>query len=132
MYGSISAISSARTRLMPGTWFAGRPVLDLRQAREFLLGRGHDQLAELAQLDLVLLAELPRHGGAATAERGLQASWLVIDASVYHAAVVAALVHGHMVFLLQHGHADAGVPDGQFAGNRQADDAGADNSHRFE
>ena len=80
----------------------------------------------------MLLAELPRHRGAAAAQRGLQASRQVIDAGVDHPAVVAALVRGDPVFLLQHGHADAGEPDGQLACDRQADDAGADYADGFQ
>ena len=108
------------------------PALDLGQAREFLFRCGHDELAELAEPDAVLLAELPRHGGAPPAQGGLQAPRLVVDARVHNAAVVAALVGSDMVFLFEDGDGDTGEADRQLARDRQAQDAGPDDADRLQ
>ena len=131
--GSTSAISSAlRQALDAGHLIAGRAALDLGQSGQFLLGGRHDQLAELAEPYPALLAELPRHRGAPSAQRGLQASRLVVDAGVDDATVVAALMGGDVVFLFKDGDVDAGEADRQLARDRQAEDARPDDADRVQ
>ena len=101
------------------------PALDLGQAGQLRVGTRDHQLAELAQADVVLGAELAQHAPAAHAQPRLQAPGRIVQTGVDDTAVVPALMGGDVIFLVEHGHLQARVADRQFPGHRQPDDAAA-------
>ena len=85
-------------------------VVDLLQARQFVLVGGHDEFAAYIVLNAMLLGEGDEFAASGNTILGLEAAGLVVDAAVDDPAVVAGLVIGERFLLFEQQDAQVGEP----------------------
>ena len=83
---------------------------EIFQTREFVLGRGNDDLAALLVRNAMFTAKRDHLTQALDTETGFIGPGFVVKAGMKHAAVVAGLMHGKLRFLFQKKQARAGTP----------------------
>ena len=123
--GSISRIS-AIAKLSQAGQSVLLPAFEqvVQPGNLFGLRRHHQFSANLVR-DAVLLAERDHLPDSGDRKPGLHRSWLVVEAAMQHAAVVAALVLPYAGFLLQHRNGGARKFLGQSQSGGQPDDSAA-------
>lgn len=94
-----------------------------------MLFRGDNDFAANFMGNPVFLAETDHRGAALDAKPRFQRSGLIVQASVYDAAVVPRLMRSDLIFLIKNENPKARVPPGQFQSDRKANDSGADDGN---
>ncbi len=103
--------------------------MEFLQAGKLFFGHGdHDFAAQLVG-QVVFLAEFDHETRALDGHLGLEAAWLVVQAGVDDAAVVAGLVGGDLGLFLQNDELEVRAALHQLHGRGQANDSGADDGY---
>jgi hypothetical protein len=79
--------------------------------------------------DAMLPAELDHRRGAGDAQLCFERAWLVVNAGVNNAAVVAALVAAHTIFFFQQEQSQLWKTPSGLERNREANDSSTNNGH---
>jgi hypothetical protein len=87
------------------------------QRREFIVLRGHDELATFVVGNVVAIEEVVQQAPSLDTETGLQRTWRVVQAGVDHLRIARGDARTHTALTLQHRHAVAlagqRIPAGQ-------------------
>ena len=117
---------SGPTVSRPSTPFSRARSSSVVEARQLVVGQGHDELADPLDGDPLLGAVRLQRVLALAAEAGLQRARRVVEAGVDDAAVVAGLVGREPLLAFDEHEADVGPSAEHLASGRQAEDAAAD------
>src|SRR5918998_1249555 len=102
--------------------------LELIQPSDLALVAGDDHLAAPLVRDCMLFAIRVHLARARDAQASLERAWGVVDAGVNDAAVGAGLAPGHALTALEHRGSQVRAPARELAGDRQTEDACADDN----